>query len=258
MGSAVRAVYRTIRSSNPTWYSARKSHLVRSSERDVRSFALLEAQRLVLWVSKELKKGSGRVTPILITGDAATTWIGRRVDHVVTSPPYLTRIDYVQKTLPELLFLKELYGVDLEQLRRSMLGTVLTGRGVAAKERPDTKTAKEVAEAIDAHGSKASKTYYLKFYLDYFDRLQKILTRIVTHLKQDGTVTIVTQGSYYKEIFVDLPLIVVEIMASLGFSEIGRQGFRASNHMAAINSGTYASKQIAPEEVVSTFRRNEG
>lgn len=258
LGSAVRSVYRAIRSSNPTWFSVRKSKTVVSSELDVQAFALAEAQRLVSWTKKELKKGSGRVAPVLLTGDAATTWIGRRVDHIITSPPYLTRIDYVQKTLPELLFLRELYGLDLDHLRQVMLGTVLTGRAGAGKGRPSMPTAKAAAEAIDSHSSKASKTYYLKFYLDYFDRLPKILDRVTRHLKADGTVTLVTQGSYYKEFFVDLPKITIEAMQNLGFEEVGRQGFRSSNHMAAINSGTFASKQAAPEEVVSTFRRNEG
>lgn len=255
--SATRAIYRSVLTRNPTWFSMRRSNAVLSTEQEIKGHVILELNRLQDWAKATLEPEMPRVEPYLITGDAANAWVGKRVDHIISSPPYLTRIDYALKTLPELLFIDELFGLDVDNLRKSMLGSVLTGREQASKFRPTAPTAQAVISAIEAHESKASTTYYLKFFLTYFEKLGSTLDRTLRLLTKCGTVNLVTQGSYYKEIYIDLPRIVSEMMIERGFVEYERTGFRTANHMAAINTRTFASRQLPPEEIVSGFRREK-
>jgi hypothetical protein len=255
-GSVTRAMYKSSRSSNPTWYSKKTSDDVLTSEWDLAQGVLTELDRLAKWAAGRQISATGHKPPLLFTGEASSVWIGRRVDHIISSPPYLTRIDYVQKTLPELKFLEARYHLDIQALRRTMLGTVLTEKHVPKLAPGVSETATSALRAIKRHSSKASKSYYSSFFAAYFARLLATLTHLEPHLTAEGSVTLVTQGSYYKEVHIDLPLIVAELMGSLGFKEDAKRSFKATTHMAAVNTRTFASKQDAPEEVVSTFRRH--
>jgi hypothetical protein len=150
--------------------------------------------------------------------------------------------------------LNELYHLDIKSLRTSMLGTVLTDNAKTRLAKGISETARKTLGKIERHSSKASSTYYARFFSGYFNGLWETLTHVLSHLTEGGTVTLVTQGSYYKEIYVDLPQIVREMMAAKGFAERSLKSFRAKSHMALINSRTFASKQAAPDEVVSIFR----
>jgi hypothetical protein len=126
-------------------------------------------------------------------------------DGILTSPPYLTRLDYVQATLPEFLLLKELDVVpDIQRLRRSMLGSPLTSeRPERSVERLPPNIRKTLSE-IENHSSKASASYYYRFFSTYFVDLQASMRNIAKVLKGGASGCIVVQSSNYKEITIDL------------------------------------------------------
>lgn len=160
------------------------------------------------------------------------TWAGRislgdarklpvedaRVDVVVTSPPYCTRIDYVVSNSYELAAL----GIGSESpeflaLRRASMGTPLARRG----EVPDAHShwppsVKSLLGSIRTHKSKASSSYYYKTYHQYFADAEASLKELSRVLKPSGIAVLVVQTSYYKEICVDLPSLYVDMAEAVG------------------------------------------
>lgn len=160
----------------------------------------------------------------------------RSIDLVVSSPPYCTRIDYVVKTSFELAAL----GVDQSQnnfkeLRRAYMGTPLS-RGSSDKLENAPVAVTKLLEMVKSHPSKASSTYYHSTYLQYFTDAMRSLTELRRVLKPRKHAILVVQTSYYKDVFVDLPLLYVEMGRSLGFAADISASFDVTRSLAQINS----------------------
>ena len=88
---------------------------------------------------------------------------------ILTSPPYLTRIDYAVAYARELAVL----GIDVlgsRELRSSLMGTTLI-RPVRADGPAFGPLATDLLRRVSSHPSKASKGYYLKQVRQYLDDL---------------------------------------------------------------------------------------
>jgi hypothetical protein len=249
-----RRLARRVRSRNPTWHSigSLEALVVGPSavvEEAISSFAALKEWRNGLVDSHRY------AAPRLLTGNWERKTLRNAVTHVITSPPYLTRIDYVMKTLPELLLLNEETPIDLAKLRQSMLGSVLTrDRRPRGALNPDTLVYSTL-KRIQQHGSKASNTYYRRFFSNYFRLLRSSLNKVCKLTPEPRTITIVTQGSYYKEVFVDLPSIVDEFMEEFGYLKRDTFEFIASHAMTAVNTRSLASAFATPPERSATYER---
>lgn len=251
---ACRAIARQTRSKNPTWYSLNSLKSLSVTQPIIcaeltSAFAALQA-----WKGDTLPLEQS-VSPSLITADWAAFRWRRSASHVITSPPYLTRIDYVMKTLPELLFLSEEQSIDLRSLRHTMLGGVLTKSLPEKLSSLKNEVVFDVLEKIRGHESKASDTYYLRFFYQYFSRLRRSIINFTRNPSSPVTITIVTQGSYYKEIFVDLPMIVDEFLRANGFIKNSATTFLGSNNMVSVNSRSAASGFASPPETAATYER---
>ena len=135
---------------------------------------------------------------------------------ILTSPPYCTRIDYAIATRRELAVLGA-NEAEVRRLRESQIGTpVIVKPDIQVDEEGWGRTCTVFLNAVRAHDSKASSTYYLRGHLQYFDGIYSILKRSTELLTPHGTFILVVQGSYYKEIPIDLPRIIQEMGASLG------------------------------------------
>ncbi|WP_275783063.1 DNA methyltransferase [Pararhizobium gei] len=253
LANSVRRVYKQAKTKNPTWFSSDIiTGIPHSGEK------LLDSIKLELKQTRDrfsqFKKEPVLMRPKLETANFKEWLIPSEVSHIITSPPYLTRLDYVKKTLPELLYLNEMVGVDIAALRESMTGSVLTGRYSVDHEVVyigDSLTATQILKQISGHHSKASKGYYLKFYKNYFESMQDSIRKIAK--SKVKSVVCVTQASYYKEIYVDLPLVISEFFLSCGFKEQSRLSFTPLNSIVTVNRSSYASAQILPDETVSIF-----
>jgi len=159
------------------------------------------------------------------------------------------------KTLPELLLLNEEAKIDLDVLRKAMLGSVLTGELRHRAAMLKSGTARSALEKIKSHKSKASGSYYFRFFLNYFIRLERSLSKITSTVSGLKSITIVTQGSYYKEIFVDVPSIVDDILQSHGYNRVSNFSFLAPHNMVSVNSRAVASGFSPPPEFAATYER---
>jgi hypothetical protein len=100
------------------------------------------------------------------------------IDAVITSPPYCTRIDYVRATLPELAVINFPDGPKLKRLRDAMLGTpTISKRNYGSSRLAGTKCEKFL-KSVEVHVSKASLSYYLPYYFQYFSSLALSLSEI--------------------------------------------------------------------------------
>lgn len=173
-----------------------------------------------------------------------------RYDLILTSPPYLTRLDYVKATLPELTFMARLRGSNIDLLRSQMMGSPLVGSTAPRAIKSWGPTAIKLLYDVANHPSKASSTYYLRFYQKYFHRLAIAARNIVRLLKSSGHVCMVIQDSYYKEIYIDLARITIEIFEAAGLEFVTRFDYLSHKSIAVINSRAHKAGRSVTESAI--------
>jgi tRNA G10 N-methylase Trm11 len=176
-------------------------------------------------------------------------------DICLTSPPYCTRIDYAIATLPELavLFPK---ARPIDELRDLLIGTVVVPPRTYQASPSWGSTCKKMLERVKSHSSKASSSYYFSTLVGYFRGLGRSLQQVRRVLKKKGQLVIVTQGSYYKNIKIDLPKITSEMLTHLGFVKIMATPYRNGNSLLNIHNcaGGRTNRSALPE-VVQWFKK---
>jgi hypothetical protein len=158
------------------------------------------------------------------------------IDLVVSSPPYCTRIDYAIATSPELALLGCSMGRDIRSLRDRMIGTPTIANEILEAKSTWGQTCGFFLKAVETHKSKASKSYYYRYHVQYFDAIYRSLLEIDRVLAELGKCVIVVQDSYYKEIHNDLPTIFCEMADSLDWVPLDRLDFHIKRTMAGRNN----------------------
>ncbi len=172
------------------------------------------------------------------------------IDGVITSPPYLTRIDYAMSTKPEILILSN--SRTLREIREDTIGSpVIVDKNISVNSLWG-KSCLQLIEKIKKHNSKAAKSYYLPNMLQYFRDAELSLREIIRVLKPKSKALIVVQSSYFKEQEIRLGEIYTELCKNLGIKSqiISREIVRS--HMAHVNtkSNQYKKKKVYFEDVV--------
>ena len=246
------------RSSNPTWIKKAKTDAERVSINRYKIYNsfLREAQSMAS-TFKDNCNFQSIVEPIIgISNSQALPLPNDFIYHIITSPPYCTRIDYVVATLPELSILNPQIK-DFNKLRRNMLGTNLIQKDYIIYDSSWGNTCKDFLESVKNHQSKASSGYYLKTFLQYFNSLHKSLNELNRVLKNNGTCTIVVQDSYYKDIHLDLPSIIVEMTSSFGWRCVHKEDFDNTVTMSNLNGNSKIYRKITlPIETALIFRKD--
>jgi hypothetical protein len=125
-----------------------------------------------------------------------------------------------------------------------MMGSPL----VRSKEKPPIDanwpvSVKETLQKIRSHPSKASGSYYYKTFWDYFSDCEKSLSDMQRYLKPNSFAFILVQGSYYKEIYVDLPKIYSEFGNKIGFDSEIIAFYDVKHHLTQINTRSNAHRE---------------
>jgi len=177
------------------------------------------------------------------------------VDVVITSPPYCTRIDYAVATSIELAVLRA-SPEDFSQIRRSLMGTSTVPATAIEVDSKWGTICENFLNGIYEHPSKASKTYYFKNHLQYFDSLSKSIGQLARVVKSDGKCILVVQDSYYKDIHNDVPGIAAQMASRSGFDLAVRRDFVSGKSMAGINGKArqYLKKRTTTESVLCFVR----
>lgn len=172
------------------------------------------------------------------------------IDAVITSPPYLTRIDYAMSTRPELLIMFD--ENKLRDIREQTMGAPVIVDKTITPKKAWGKTCNSVINSVQNHSSKAANSYYLPNFLQYFRDASDSLSEICRVLKPNSKALIVVQSSYFKEHEIRLGKIYVEmskqfpVKSKIVYSETVR------GHMAHLNSKSneYKKDKSFFEEVI--------
>lgn len=174
------------------------------------------------------------------------------VDYIITSPPYLTRIDYAMSTKPELLFLGYEPGNGFDLIRRSTMGApVIRDKNIFSTDKWGI-ICESFLSKVTNHSSKAACSYYLPIFLQYFKDAQDSLVEIQRVLHNQGKACLVVQTSYFKEIEIQLDKIYVEMGAQLGMNSYIKQREQVRQHIAHLNTGStsYSGTKVYYEAYV--------
>lgn len=241
--SALFQTYRQIgkfqKGSNPTWITGRENML-----------PVVDVFEVYRQTCKKMIIDIGSVNHIddigkqlTILGDARKIpFHSNTFDAIITSPPYCTRIDYAISTKPEL----SLLGCTDEKFRSlrqlTMGAPVIVNKSI----QPNYiwgETCNNVIQEIANHYSKASKSYYLHTYLQYFQDAELSLREVKRVLCKNGFAIFVLQNSYYKEIEIPLSKIYREMALNLDLhSKIVKREI-VRQHMAHINQASRKYKE---------------
>ena len=176
-------------------------------------------------------------------------------DAIITSPPYLTRIDYAMTTRLEILLLQD--SKYLRELRVNTMGAPIIRNNKIDVLESWGKTCNYLLKQIENHPSKASKSYYWKNIIQYFDDAWQILNEMYRVLKKGKSSLLVVQSSYYKDIEMPLDQIYIEMAKQIGFSTI-KQPLKevVKAHIAHVNtqSSSYKNNKIYYETCIELIK----
>jgi hypothetical protein len=245
----------TFQTSNPTWLKVaplgqRRASADRSKMAD-RFVALVEDMAAGL-TQQGAEAADVAAVDLLVADTAGGLKLRDKVDFVLTSPPYCTRIDYTAATRLQLAVLAPLLTIGKAELSRRMLGSVrVPARDIEAD--PEWgPTCNVFLDAVKHHTSKASAGYYYKTHLDYFEKMHRSLRSISSVMKPNAAAILVVQDSFYKDVHNDLPLSISEIASVHGLKLRRRENFRLSKTLAGSHphSKSYRKSFEAVEAVL--------
>jgi len=240
---------------NPTW-TPQKHKLPKLDANSFFHVFSTQAQRMLRDLEK-LKASyvESKVDPDVFYGDALKFEYPRQFDAIITSPPYLSRIDYIISFRLENEFLENLGalpGLNVKKLRDRMIGTVT----VTDRSPPNLEwgqTCFEILHHIRTHPSKASRTYYYPTIMKYFKDIFKWFTEARKLLKPKGSIVLVVQSSYFKEIEIPVSSIFIEMCQNVGFdstSIIHRENVKFHRGLMDPEQRKYAPGKVLHEDVI--------
>jgi len=207
---------RTIKGSNPVWYRSSPDQPDLFNSEPLRDLTLQFVDRICVVLADTKEHLSHN--PVLTCADFHELEPPSiRFDMLVTSPPYLNRLDYVVNHYSELALLNYLFPLDLTRLRGTMFGTTL----MIDHPEPQNNwgpTCLKLLKQIIAHPSHASAGYYLRFHTQYFKSLWDFLGLLKRAANPRAHGLLVIQNSFYKEIAIDIVGIFIEMATSHGIS----------------------------------------
>lgn len=194
---------------------------------------------------------------IRLTDTATNPLASNSVDLILTSPPYCTRIDYTAATRIELAVLAPLLNTSWQELGRQMIGSTRVPLHDLVPDDSWGPTCRAFMKALYRHPSKASKGYYYKTHLDYFEKMGRSLTNLSGAMRKSAVAVLVVQDSFYKEMHNDLPTIIAEMAEPRGLQLCRREDFYIARSMSGINPRSrFYERGKGATEAVLCFKRS--
>jgi DNA modification methylase len=245
-----RELTKDFQGSNPTW--VRRT----SESRPPVTIPAKELDKLILQQIKTIhnrvltqQDASGGIASIVQGSTRNLPMTADSVDMILTSPPYLTRIDYAVAYARELAVL----GIDISTdrwLRERLMGTTQIRSDGNNEPEVQGVTAKQLLKNIAAHTSKASNGYYLKQARQYLNDLVASLGEITRVSKNGCLAVFVVQDSYYKDIPIRLADIYEEEAVGHGWTPVGRKPWEVRRLLTALNKDAQLYPKGKVEETV--------
>ncbi len=245
---------------NPTWVKIPENKQCRMRPADELITRRFVEQIRIMTSSEDLEASKEIPTntdvSVAVASSEALPLEAASVDFVLSSPPYCTRIDYAIATRLELA----LVGYDLRGRDRD-LRSRLIGAPLVRGPIPDTRaswgtTCLNFLDRMGTHESKASRNYYLKTHLRYFDSMFRSIDQLSRVSKPSGRCVLVVQDSYYKDVHNDLPTILAEMAAESGLVLTQRADYPHARSLGGIHPGRRRYRNVnGVVESVLCFRK---
>lgn len=244
--------------SNPTWIS-RRPLARRISVSMARLSSVLDEEISALREHYFRFGNNSGLIPKIVLGDStslSSDLIGGPVGAIITSPPYGTRIDYAMAMGIELACLEPFATFDFKALRQQLIGTTLTSHARVEVTALWGSTAIKFLRKVHSHRSKASSAYYSRYYENYFAALYQSVGSIDSISRKRIPAGLVVQGSYYKEIYLDLASVIFEMFEGFGWEAVGRVDREVSTSFTLLNPASrYYPKTHRPIESVVVVQK---
>lgn len=265
--NTLRTFLNHFRASNPTWIKIPKTEgeQVNIDQEQIHQTyrkVAIEMAKVLQEIPVNVRPPQAKKYQIEVASSVSIPIENASVDAVISSPPYCTRIDYAMATRPELALLGCSASDDLKELRNKMIGTpTIDSRREISTEIPNSlwgETCSSFLKSVTNHTSKASESYYLKYFTQYFFLIHQSLIELNRVLKSKGICVLVVQDSYYKDIHNDLATIFTEICYELGWTLSHQVCFPVKRTLAGINRGTQKyRKTFGATESVLFFKKRK-
>lgn len=242
----LRSFLSRFRTSNPTWMKTPRTR----AERLCLPRAVIETtftntqESLSAYLAQHAPSGDATVMSHL--GMASSTALpvpSGTIGGVVSSPPYCTRIDYAVATLPELAVLRYHDPARLRALRDNMIGSPTMSTSPRSVDVGWGQACLHFLRAVRRHVSKASSTYYYKYFVQYFGLMWESFSELERVLVPHAPCALVVQDSYYKDIHNDLAAILADMVSARGWSIESRTDFKVHHNMATMNAAARKYKR---------------
>ena len=225
----VRTILKPFYASNPTWMKQphNKDARLQFPLETILNIFHHEIGSMVIAITRDpytTDACNGEMHIAVASSDALPVQNGM-IDLILSSPPYCTRIDYAVATMPELAVLGYALQGTFQELRRQLIGTSMVPTSVPEPSLAWGTTCNTFLEQLVHHKSKASKSYYYKNHIQYFDAIYRSLAELHRILIPHGRCILVVQDSYYKDIHNDLPQIFIEMAGANGLQLAHRVDF---------------------------------
>ena len=140
-----------------------------------------------------------------------------------------------------------------------MIGSTTVSNTASASIHIPSFTALDFLGKVQCHDSKASNSYYYKYYNKYFVQLYLSLKELARVVKPKGRCCIVIQNSFYKDLLIPLNLIVEELMLELGFTMLKSNAFKKKSTHTNANptSRKYRKQSVTQYEYALIFIKGE-
>ncbi|WP_181399848.1 hypothetical protein [Actinokineospora spheciospongiae] len=238
--------------SNPTWVkkASADADLISVPFDEIDFIVTSEIETVVSRIREEPKTESSSL--ILRASASNIPLKANSVDLILTSPPYLTRIDYGVAYARELAVL----GINIYEdrsLRSALMGTTLIRPAAAHLEFGGV--AKSLLKKISSHESKASSGYYLKQTTQYMLDLSAGMDELSRVAKPGSYAFLVVQDSYYKDIPVPLAEICIDEASNRGWVLDSSIPFPVIRSLMTVNRHARSYKKGTVSETVIGLRR---
>lgn len=249
----VRNITKKFEGSNPTWVrrAASEDDLVAIKDDEIDQLIQAEQKIIVMRLNSEPRL---HAPSLLLTSSATNLPLAdATVDVILTSPPYLTRIDYAVTYARELAVL----GIDISAnraLRENLMGTTLI-RSSTDLNLDLGPIAQTLLTDVSQHKSRASSGYYKKQFQQYLSDLTASFQQISRVAKTNARMVLVVQDSYYKEIPIGLGAICAEEASRRGWELVDCQPFPVRRNLTTINKGARAYPKGMVDENVITLHK---
>nr|WP_312216839.1 DNA methyltransferase [Clostridioides sp.] len=247
----IRVVGTFKKGSNPTWI--KKSEINHNTEFNIQILFTEVVESMVEDLKISYQNIQNKIMPNIEVGDSKKLNLeDNSVNFVITSPPYLTRIDYIVSTKPELLFLGYDENREVDKLRKQTMGAPVVREQMPIIDDKWGDTCIAFLENVKVHNSKAAKSYYFKNFIQYFNDAFQSVEEIARVLCDNGKAAIIVQTSYFKELEIKLSDIYVEMGKNVGLKSKILKRDVVRQHMANVNSKSseYVTNKIFYEDII--------